>query len=188
MKPANWIISEIKRLRVNTKELPRIALVALFCFAACDKLLHFSGFIAALQGYHILPAETEQSVALFIIMAEFAIAFGLLTRKWRRPACLFAVGLLASFTLIYLITDPEKVCGCWFTLTLAKGGTLHTLQNLTLIGLAVLTWLDSQTLPTRTGRASSIHSELPLASGQDRSDGGTLAAQILNSTTNGETN
>ena len=137
------------------RELPRIVLVALFFFAAFDKVTHFRGFVTAVQSYKLLPDSVGFAAAAFFIMAEFAIAVGLLTRRWRRPACLAAVLLLTTFTVVYMVARPAGVCGCWFTLTLSTGGTYHILQNLVFIGLAVLTWLDSSSPPARAEELSS---------------------------------
>lgn len=124
------------------RELPRFILIGLFSLAALDKLIHFSGFVAAIQSYQILPSRVESFAAIFFIMAEFAIALGLLTSRWRRPACLSAVLLLTTFTVVYMAVNPGRVCGCWFTLTLNSGGYFHILQNVVFIGLAILTWMD----------------------------------------------
>ena len=124
------------------RELPRLILIGLFSLAAIDKLLHFSGFVAAIQSYELLPSRLESFAAIFFIMAEFAIALGLLTNRWRRPACISAVLLLATFTVVYMAVNPGRVCGCWFTLTLNSGGYFHILQNLVFIALAILTWMD----------------------------------------------
>ena len=124
------------------RELPRIILIGLFSFAAIDKLIHFRGFVAAIQSYRLLPSSLENSAAIFFLMAEFAIALGLLTKRWRRLAALSAVLLLGMFTVVYLAVNPTGVCGCWFTLTLNSGGYFHILQNLVFIGLAILTWMD----------------------------------------------
>jgi Methylamine utilisation protein MauE len=124
------------------RELPRFILIGLFSFAAIDKLIHFRGFVTAIQSYQLLPSRLESFAAIFFIMAEFAIALGLLTKRWRGPACLSAVLLLGTFTVVYLAVDPGRVCGCWFTLTLNSGGYFHILQNLVFIALAILTWMD----------------------------------------------
>lgn len=128
------------------RELPRLILIALFSFAAIDKLIHFRGFVAAIYSYQLLPSGLEPYAAIFFIMAELAIALGLLTKQWRRTACLSTVLLLGIFTIAYLAIDPANVCGCWFTLTLNSGGYFHILQNLVFIGLAILTWMDDRTL------------------------------------------
>jgi uncharacterized membrane protein len=124
------------------RELPRLILIALFSFAAIDKLIHFHGFVAAIYSYQLLPSDLETFAAIFFIMAEFAIAIGLITKRWRRAACLATVLLLGTFTAAYMAVDPANVCGCWFTLTLNSGGYFHVLQNLVFIGLAILTWMD----------------------------------------------
>jgi hypothetical protein len=151
--------------------LPRVLLVVLFYFAAIDKCVHFPQFVAALQSYHILPAEIGRYAAIFIILVELAIASGLLTR-WRRLASLSAILLLATFTIIYLAAHPQGACGCWFTLTLAKGGTLHILQNLAFIGLAILIWLDDQRPSTRVVRVSGLYSS---AKGADGGELGSIS-------------
>ena len=136
------------------REFPRLILIALFTFAAIDKLLHFNGFVAAIQAYKVLPASVERPAAIFFLMAEFAIAFGLLTKRWRRPASLSAILLLGTFTVVYLAVRPAGVCGCWFTLTLNSGGYFHILQNLVFIALALLTWMDHKPSPSDASSVS----------------------------------
>lgn len=135
-----------ERLRVLPgsllRELPRFILIALFSLAALDKFFHFRGFVAAIQSYALLPTTLESFAAIFFILAEFAIALGLLTNRWRQAACLAAVLLLGTFTAVYMAVNPGRVCGCWFTLTLNSGGYFHILQNLVFIGLALVTWID----------------------------------------------
>jgi|SRR6185503_15498362 len=126
------------------RDLPRFILIGLFSFAAIDKLIHFGGFVTAIHSYQLLPSWLEHYAAIFFIMAEFAIAIGLLMKRWRRAACLAAVLLLGTFTIVYLAVNPAGVCGCWFTLTLNSGGYFHILQNLVFIALAILTWMDDR--------------------------------------------
>ena len=128
------------------RELPRFILIGLFGFASIDKLIHFRGFVGAIQSYQLIPSGLESFAAIFFIMAEFAIALGLLTKRWLRPASLSAVLLLGTFTIVYMAVNPGRVCGCWFTLTLNSGGYFHILQNLIFIGLAILTWMDHKPL------------------------------------------
>ena len=147
------------------RQLPRFILIGLFSFAAIDKLIHFRGFVAAIQSYRLLPSRLENSAAIFFIMAEFAIALGLLTNRWRRPACLSAVLLLGTFTVVYLAVNPGRVCGCWFTLTLNSGGYFHILQNLVFIGLAILTWMDHK--PSKPDALSVSYSTTPSTAESD---------------------
>jgi methylamine utilization protein MauE len=147
------------------RELPRFVLIVLFSLAAIDKLIHFRGFVAAIQSYHLLPSKLQSSAAIFFLMAEFAIAFGLLTKRWRRPACVSAVLLLGTFTVVYLAVHPIGVCGCWFTLTLNSGGYIHILQNLVFIALAILTWMDHRS--TKPDASSVLYSTSPSTADSD---------------------
>lgn len=147
------------------RALPRYILIGLFSFAAIDKFIHFRGFVTAIQSYQLLPSRLESFAATFFIMAEFAIALGLLTKRWRRSACLSAVLLLGTFTIVYLAVNPGRVCGCWFTLTLNSGGYFHILQNLVFIGLAILTWMDHKS--SKPDASSSSYSTSPSSAESD---------------------
>lgn len=164
----------VTRSRVASwlKELPRFILIALFAFAAGDKIFHFYGFVTAVKSYRLLPAQVEYTAAIFFILAELGIALGLLTRRWRRSASLAAVLLLATFTVVYLVARPAGVCGCWFTLTLNTGGYFHILQNLVFIGLAILTWFDSKPSASRSDTSSAFYSERHSIAAQKADDGG----------------
>ena len=162
---ASTAISRTLNASSLLKEMPRFILIALFSFAAIDKVLHFQGFVAAVQSYELLPTSLERPAAVFFIMAEFAIAFGLLTKRWRRPACLSAVLLLGTFTVVYLAVNPGRVCGCWFTLTLNSGGYFHILQNLVFIALAILTWMDHK--PLKPDASTVLYSTSPSTAESD---------------------
>lgn len=152
-------------------ELPRIVLVGLFGYAAVDKLMDFPGFVIALEGYHFLPAGAEFSAAIFFVMAEFAIALGLLTKRWRRPACVAAVLLLGAVTALYLASHPAGVCGPRFTLTLDWGGPFHILRNLVFMGLAVLTWTDARPPGPDSDFSSTTYPERHSTAPQESDDG-----------------
>ena len=155
------------------RELPRFILIALFSFAAIDKLIHFRGFVTAISSYQLLPTSLESFAAIFFIMAELAIAFGLLTKRWRQAACLSAVLLLTTFTAVYMAVDPGRVCGCWFTLTLNSGGYFHILQNLVFIGLAILTWMDH-----RTSKPDRLSVSYSTSTSTAESDDGRLKPEL----------
>jgi hypothetical protein len=127
----------------SAKWLPLIALVALFGFAATDKLAHFWRFVLAIHSYKLVPVSIETTTAVFIILSEFLVAVGLLFHKWRRLSALLSLTLLSMFTIVYLIAAPEELCGCWFSFTLSKGGPWHIAQNIVFAGLALFVWLDS---------------------------------------------
>lgn len=125
-------------------ELPRLILIGLFTLTAVDKAMHFNGVIAALASFELLRVGTERFAAIFIITAEFAIALGLLLRRWCRPACVAAVLLLVTLSAVSLMAPPRLTCGTWLTLTLNTGRPIDIFQNLVFIGLAIMTWMDAQ--------------------------------------------
>lgn len=116
-------------------------LALIFLFSAVDKAAHYDGFVNALSSYALVPPGWSAILAPSVIAVEFAIATGLLLPGWRKPAALLAGLLLLVFTValtfnrVYGIRD---ICGCWFTLTLAKGQGAHIAYNLVLAGLAFL--------------------------------------------------
>ena len=142
-------------------ELPRFILISLFTLTAVDKTIHFDGVAAALSSFGLLRAGTERFVAIFIITAEFAIALGLLLKRFRRPACVAAVLLLATFTAASLAAPPRLTCGTWFTLTLNTGQPLYIFQNLVFIGLAVMTWMDTQPPAAESDTSSDSYPTRP---------------------------
>lgn len=151
--------------------LTRIMLVGLFASAAVDKLAHFGGFVEAVGSYRLLPDGAVRFTAIFIVMAEVAIALGLLTRRWRQAACLAAVLLLGAFTIVYLVSHPEGGCGGRYTLTLNTGEPAHILRNIIFMGLAILTWQDNQTSSSMPGVSSDSYPESHSTAARESDDG-----------------
>lgn len=122
-------------------------LAGLFLYAGVDKLLHYSGFVNALGNYVLMPRGWAPVFAPPVILAELAIGAGLLVRPWRRTAALLGAALLAVFTVALLVNarlGDNGICGCWFSLTLARGTGMHTLFNLLFIALAGFAWADAR--------------------------------------------
>jgi uncharacterized membrane protein YphA (DoxX/SURF4 family) len=131
-------------------------LVVVFLFTGIDKALHYSGFVNAIRDYVLVPRETAQYVAIPVIMIEIMIAIGLLVKPMRRFAAGWAAAILIVFTIAVALNHAfgrRGICGCWFTITLAQGTTMHILQNLLMLGLAVMVWLAAR---DANGRASSV--------------------------------
>jgi len=122
-------------------------LAAIFLFAGIDKILHFQGFVNALSNYVLLPAAAAPFVAPSVIGIEILIGLGMLLRPWRRLAALTAAFTLMAFTIALAINHlygDRSICGCWFTLTLAKGSGAHIAQNVMMCALAIMTWWDQR--------------------------------------------
>ncbi|NJL29978.1 MAG: DoxX family membrane protein [Thermoanaerobaculia bacterium] len=136
-----------------------LLLAAIFLFSGGDKIFHYQGFLNALMDYVLVPRGTSSLIAPVVIAVELCIGIGLLVRPWRRQAALVAAGTLAIFTTALVFNylyGGRGICGCWFTITLAKSSELHLVQNLLLFGLSLSVWWEG-----------SAHSAIPRASQLD---------------------
>lgn len=120
--------------------LSRWFLGAVFLYSGADKLLHYGGFLTALESSVLVPSALAPYLALPVILLEILVGAGLLFRRTRRAAAATAAGLLAVFTAALvanlLYGPPGAPCGCWFTLTLGESNRLHVALNLALLALA----------------------------------------------------
>jgi Methylamine utilisation protein MauE len=122
-------------------------MVALFAFSSVDKMFHYDGFLNALRDYSLIPLGAAKYFGLPIIIAEAMISIGLIEKQWRRFSSLAAAGMLGLFSVALSINSlygKRGICGCWFTITLAQGTTLHILQNVFLICLLVSIWWNEK--------------------------------------------
>ena len=127
-------------------------LAAIFLFSGIDKAFHYEGFVNAVRDYVLVPPGGAPYLALPVILAEILTGIGLLLPAWRRPAATSAVLLLVTFTAalgLNHVYGNRGVCGCWFTITLAKSSGHHIAQNLLLALLAAMTWHSSGRLQDR---------------------------------------
>lgn len=128
-------------------------LAAVFLFSGIDKIFHYQGFLNALRDYVVLPTGTAVLLAIPVIACELVIGLGLLLRPWRRAACLSAAVLLSIFIAVLSLNHAfggRGICGCWFTVTLARGTVSHIAQNLIMAALALSAWWSlkqEQTVP-----------------------------------------
>ncbi|MEM1181499.1 MAG: MauE/DoxX family redox-associated membrane protein [Acidobacteriota bacterium] len=136
-------------------------LIAIFSFSAIDKIFHFKGFLLALENYVILPSGNSLTIGVAVIVAELLIAIGLAIPRWRRRAALLCAVMLGLFLMAigsnYIYGDAG-ICGCWFTITLAKGAKAHLILNGALLLMALSLWWDELTKV----RAVLDSSEAPL--------------------------
>lgn len=123
-------------------------LVVIFVYSGIDKVFHFAGFVNALWNYVLVPTGWAPFLAGPVIAIEIAIGIGLLIPVLRRPAALTAAAVLVVFTAALIVNylyGGRGVCGCWFTITLAKSSGMHVAQNLVMIALALTIWWDTGT-------------------------------------------
>jgi uncharacterized membrane protein YphA (DoxX/SURF4 family) len=121
------------------------SLALVFLFAGVDKIAHYDGFVNALRNYVLVPRGTAPWFASPLIALELVIGLGLLVPAWRRSAALTAAATLLLFTAALSINHlygGRGICGCWFTITLAKSSGSHIAQNLVLLVMALLIVFD----------------------------------------------
>jgi uncharacterized membrane protein YphA (DoxX/SURF4 family) len=118
------------------------ALALLHAAAALGKVLDLPGFVEVASAYRLLPRTLLWPSAIGVMVAEAAIALGLLLPRWRRASAL-AAGLMAliygaALSLTLLRGISLENCGC-FGVYLARPLTiLSPLEDLVIVALALL--------------------------------------------------
>jgi uncharacterized membrane protein YphA (DoxX/SURF4 family) len=144
-------------------------LAAIFLFSSIDKVLHYQGFVNAMRNYVLVPAGTAPFFAPPVIGVELLVGLGLLFPAWRRPAALTAASLLGLFTVAIALNHlygDRGICGCWFTITLAKSTSMHLMQNLLMALMALVVGWESPAPARRSGEPPSAI-EIPVAPSVD---------------------
>lgn len=132
-----------------------LILSTIFLFSSLDKAFHYEGFVNALRTYVLVPRGAAPYLAMPVIAIELLVGAGLLLKRHRAGAALVATGLLSLFSLalgLNHLYGARGICGCWFTITLAKGTGMHLAQNLLLAVIALVVWWESR---PAVGKASN---------------------------------
>lgn len=120
-------------------------LATIFLFAGIDKIVHYKGFVNALRDYVLVPHGTAPFFASPLIALELMVGLSLLVPAWRRGAAMTAAGTLLLFTAALIVNHAfggRGICGCWFTITLAKSSGSHIVQNVVLLVMSLLIVFD----------------------------------------------
>lgn len=120
-------------------------LAVVFLFAGIDKIAHYQGFVNALRDYVLVPHGTAPFFASPLIALELMVGLGLLVPAWRRGAAMTAAATLLLFTAALIVNQVyggRGICGCWFTITLAKSSGSHIAQNVLLLVMSLLIAVD----------------------------------------------
>ena len=137
-----------------------LLLALIFVFSSVDKVFHYQGFVNALSDYVLVPRGAAPLLAVPVIVVELMIGLGLLVRPWRQAAALTAAVTLALFTAAIGFNQAygeRGICGCWFTITLAKSTSMHLAQNLLLTALAVNLWWEERNRRRAATPEPSLH-------------------------------
>jgi uncharacterized membrane protein YphA (DoxX/SURF4 family) len=116
----------------------RLALAAVFVYAAIPKLLDPGEFAAAIQNYRAVPESVVGHIALFVPVFEIVIAIALLVPPYTRGAALLGTLLLVVFGAAMAQARWRGIdlsCGCFGAAFEAKVSWLTVTRTL---GLAVV--------------------------------------------------
>lgn len=136
------------RMKKNTfQDIICSLFIALFVYAALNKLFERPLFAAQMRKAHLLESVSE-SMSYIVPIVELLLAALLVTTKYKLKALIASTGLMLLFT-VYIITilsiNKETPCGC--------GGIIqklnwqqHIIMNSLFILLGVAgVWLERKT-------------------------------------------
>jgi uncharacterized membrane protein YphA (DoxX/SURF4 family) len=116
----------------------RIALAAVFAYAAIPKLIDPGEFAAAIQNYRAVPDAVVGHIALFVPVFEIVIAIGLLVSPYARGAAVIGTVMLVVFGVAMAqarVRGIDLSCGCFGAAFEAKVSWLTVARTL---GLGVM--------------------------------------------------
>ena len=136
---ANRPILRIGRL------LLRLAIAALFLFAAITKLVDPSSFAQQIANYQLTPWPATAVLSVFLPALELCVGISLLLGRWEGGALVWVAILLTIFSgalLSAIIRGLSIDCGC-FGRSLENTGTLWPLiRNLALLVVTGFLWFS----------------------------------------------
>jgi putative oxidoreductase len=94
----------------------RVALGALFLWAAVTKLPDMTGFAQDVANYRIVPALLVPYVAAAVVGVELLAGLALISGVMARPAAAVVAGLLVAFIAVLaqaLLRGIDLRCGCF---------------------------------------------------------------------------
>jgi len=125
--------------------LLRVAIAALFLFAAITKLVDPSSFAQQIANYQLTPWLATAVLSVFFPALELCVAISLLLGRWESGALVWVAILLTIFSgalLSAIVRGLSIDCGC-FGRSIENTGTLWPLiRNLVLLAVTGFLWLS----------------------------------------------
>ncbi|HYZ73093.1 MAG TPA: MauE/DoxX family redox-associated membrane protein [Chthoniobacterales bacterium] len=125
--------------------LLRVAIAALFLFAAITKLVDPSSFAQQIANYQLTPWPATALLAIFLPALELCVGISLLLGRWESGALVWVAILLTIFSgalLSAIVRGLSIDCGC-FGRSIENTGTLWPLiRNLVLLVVTGFLWLS----------------------------------------------
>lgn len=132
--------SDVQLKQMNQWSITLI-LSAVFIISAVMKLTDPQLFVRDISYYRLLPAESLNILAIWLIMLEFVVGIALLFGTWRQAAAALAAVLFFLFILMIGLAMARGLdisCGC-FGAGSQKVGWPKMIENILLLGGAL--WL-----------------------------------------------
>ncbi len=125
--------------------LLRVAIAALFLFAAITKLVDPSAFAQQIANYQLTPWPATAGLSVFLPALELCVGIGLLLGRWESGALVWVAILLTMFSgalLSAIVRGLSIDCGC-FGRSIENTGTLWPLiRNLALLVVTGFLWFS----------------------------------------------
>jgi putative oxidoreductase len=125
--------------------LLRVAIAALFLFAAITKLVDPNSFAEQIANYQLTPWPATAVLSVFLPALELCVGISLLLGRWESGALVWVAILLTIFSgalLSAIVRGLSIDCGC-FGRSIENTGTLWPLiRNLVLLVVTGFLWFS----------------------------------------------
>jgi putative oxidoreductase len=125
--------------------LLRVAMAALFLYAAVTKLVDPSSFAQQIANYQLMPWPATAVLSVFLPALELCVGVSLLLGRWESGALVWVAIMLTIFSgalLSAIVRGLSIDCGC-FGRSIENTGTLWPLiRNLVLLAVTGFLWLS----------------------------------------------
>lgn len=138
--------------------LARLALGAIFLYAAATKVPDMAAFAKDVANYRLLPAALVPFVAAVVVGIEIVVGLALVTGLWARAAALVAAGMLMAFVAGLsqaLLRGIDLRCGCFGGDDAADWWTV--LRDLAMLVPALVVLFTPIPVPRREGTDLAAH-------------------------------
>jgi putative oxidoreductase len=138
--------------------LARLALGAIFLYAAATKVPDMAAFAKDVANYRLLAAALVPFVAAVVVGIEIVVGLALVTGLWARAAALVAAGMLVVFVAGLsqaLLRGIDLRCGCFGGDDAADWWTV--LRDLAMLVPALVVLFTPIPVPRREGTDLAAH-------------------------------
>lgn len=133
-----------------TVRLAQIGIGLIFGYAALAKIGDPASFARQVHNFRLVPVPLENLVALTLPWIELLAALALILSIRARGGALLTVAMMAVFTIAVAAAVARGLdieCGCFGTSDAQGVGFTKILENLAMLGVALLALLQPRAAP-----------------------------------------